>query len=50
VAEQALAWLDTHPLARGGRKVAQARERLEINIAFRRRVAGQLTAALSRSA
>ena len=50
VADQALAWLDTHPLARGGRKVAQARERLEINIAFRRRVAGQLAAALSRSA
>jgi puromycin-sensitive aminopeptidase len=47
-AERALAWLDAHPVVRGEGKVAQARERLEINMAFRKRVARQLTAALSR--
>jgi len=44
------AWLDAHPLPRGERKLAQARERLDINLAFRQRVAGQLRTALSRSA
>ncbi len=50
VAARAVAWLGAHPLERGERKLAQARERLEINVAFRRRVAGQLATALGRSA
>jgi puromycin-sensitive aminopeptidase len=47
---QALGFLDRHPLARGERKVAQARERLGVNVAFRRRVAGQLPSLLANGA
>jgi hypothetical protein len=43
---RAFAWLDGHPLARGERKVAQSRERLRVNVAFRQRVAGRLAAVL----
>jgi hypothetical protein len=46
---RAFAWLDEHPLARGERKVAQARERLRVNVAFRRRVAGRLAPLLAAS-
>jgi puromycin-sensitive aminopeptidase len=49
VIARAVAWLNAHPLARGERKVAQARERLEVNLGFRNRVAGQLATALGRS-
>jgi puromycin-sensitive aminopeptidase len=41
-AERAFAWLDGHPLGLGERRVLQARERLVINLAFQRRVAGRL--------
>ncbi len=47
---RATAWLDSHPVLRGERKVAQARERLGINLALRQRVAGQLATVLGRSA
>ncbi len=46
---QVRAWLDAHPVSRGERKVAQARERLEVYLGFRDRVAGQLATALGRS-
>jgi len=43
---RAEAWLDTHPLARGKLKLLQARERLNVNLAFKKRVAPLLGAAL----
>ncbi len=44
---RASAWLDDHPLARGERKVAQSRERLLVNVAFRQRVGGRLASLLA---
>ncbi|HXR23459.1 MAG TPA: hypothetical protein VN786_12960 [Acidimicrobiales bacterium] len=44
---RAFAWLDEHPLARGERKVAQSRERLRVNVAFRQRVGGRLASLLA---
>ena len=41
-AARAFAWLDTHPLGLGERRVLQARERLAVNLAFKRRVGGRL--------
>jgi hypothetical protein len=41
-ASRATSWLDAHPLSRGELHVAQSRERLGINLAFKRRIAGQL--------
>jgi puromycin-sensitive aminopeptidase len=41
-AQRVFSWLDSHPLGLGERRVQQARERLVINLAFKRRVAGQL--------
>ncbi len=41
-AERAFAWLDAHPLGLGERRVLQARERLAVNLAFKRRVGGRL--------
>ena len=46
VAERALDWLGSHPLGSGERRVVQARERLNINLAFKHRVADQLGAVL----
>jgi len=43
---RANSWLDEHPLARGERKVAQARERLAINVAFKKRAHPRLAASL----
>ena len=43
---RAFTWLDEHPLARGERKVAQSRERLQVNVAFRQRVAAPLASLL----
>jgi puromycin-sensitive aminopeptidase len=48
-AARAEAWLAAHPLARGERKVVQSRERLAINLAFKRRVAPQLTTVLTKA-
>jgi puromycin-sensitive aminopeptidase len=45
-AQRVFAWLDAHPLGLGERRVQQARERLAINLAFKRRVAGRLNAVL----
>jgi puromycin-sensitive aminopeptidase len=45
-AHRALAWLDTHPLGLGARRVLQARERLSVNLAFKGGVAGQLGSVL----
>jgi len=47
VAQRAFAWLDTHPLGLGERKVVQARERLQVNLAFKRRIAGELADVLA---
>jgi puromycin-sensitive aminopeptidase len=47
VVSRAFAWLDEHPLARGERKLAQSRERLRVNVAFRQRVAGRLASLLA---
>jgi hypothetical protein len=47
---RAFTWLDEHPLARGERKVAQSRERLRVNVAFRQRVAGPLASLLAAAA
>lgn len=44
---RAFTWLDEHPLARGERKVAQSRERLQVNVAFRQRVAAPLASLLA---
>jgi puromycin-sensitive aminopeptidase len=44
--DRAFAWLDEHPLARGGRKLEQSRERLRVNQAFKSRVEDQLRSAL----
>ena len=41
-AARAFAWLDAHPLGLGERRVLQARERLAVNLAFKRRVGGRL--------
>jgi hypothetical protein len=46
VIERACAWLDEHPLARGGRKLEQSRERLRVNQAFQARVGDHLRSAL----
>jgi hypothetical protein len=40
-------WLDEHPLARGERKLAQSRERLQVNVEFRQRIAGPLASLLA---
>ncbi|HET9060252.1 MAG TPA: M1 family metallopeptidase [Acidimicrobiales bacterium] len=47
-AARAERWIDEHPLGWGDRQIAQARERLHINLAFRERVAGELGEALAR--
>ncbi len=47
VAERALDWLVSHPLGSGERRVVQARERLNINLAFKHRVADELGAVLA---
>ena len=43
-AQWARAWLDAHPLPRGELKLRQARERLAINLAFKKRTAALLRA------
>ncbi|HTT88171.1 MAG TPA: M1 family aminopeptidase [Acidimicrobiales bacterium] len=45
-AQRVFSWLDSHPVGLGERRVQQARERLAINLAFKRRVAGRLNAVL----
>jgi len=47
MAARAGAWLDAHPLAKGERKVTQARERLAVNLAFKRRIGPQLGKSLA---
>ena len=42
MAERVESWLDAHPMTRGSRQVAQSRERLEVNLAFKRRTAALL--------
>ena len=41
-ASRAGSWLDAHPMTRGIRQVAQSRERLQVNLAFKRRTAALL--------
>jgi puromycin-sensitive aminopeptidase len=47
LAEEAHRFLDAHPVPQGERQVAQARERLDVNVAFGRRVKANLAADLS---
>jgi puromycin-sensitive aminopeptidase len=46
MAARANAWLDTHPLAVGELGISQSRERLGINLAFKRRVSAKIGPAL----
>jgi puromycin-sensitive aminopeptidase len=46
---RALSWLDAHPVPRGALRVAQSRERLEVNLAFAKRVGSRLGTALERA-
>jgi hypothetical protein len=48
--QRALTWLDAHPVARGELRVRQSRERLQVNQAFKARIAGQLSSVLASSA
>jgi hypothetical protein len=41
-------FLDAHPVPQGERQLAQARERLDINVAFGQRIAPNLATELSR--
>jgi puromycin-sensitive aminopeptidase len=45
-AEEAIAFLDAHPLTSGPRRVAQSVERLRVNVAFGSRERGRLSASL----
>jgi puromycin-sensitive aminopeptidase len=45
-ARRAAAWIDAHPVPRGGLKVAQSLERLQVNLAFAKRVAPDLAQAV----
>jgi aminopeptidase N len=49
-AAEAIAFLDTHPLSSGPRRVAQSIERLRVNVAFADRERDQLDAALRAAA
>lgn len=42
-------FLDSHPVPQGEKQIAQARERLDINVAFAQRVGGSLAEELTRS-
>jgi puromycin-sensitive aminopeptidase len=45
-ARRAMSWLDAHPVPRGGLRVAQARERLQVNLAFARTMGPHLEEAV----
>lgn len=46
VAQRALGWLESHPIEVGSQRLAQSKERLAVNLEFRRRVASELAGVL----
>jgi hypothetical protein len=46
LADEVEAWLDAHPIPQGAKHIAQSREKLRINVAYRQREAEPLSSRL----